>query len=152
MHVKRRALGGSSDLVFSLVERSGMLGRAIRRGAFLTALLLASTESLAAQTLAPPLSRWRAAPVVPPGRPVALGDVRLFPHAVAASPSHSHVTTGLLIGGIVGAVTTGMFLAAFCSDPDTRCGADEVGRAVVIIALPPTVLGAVIGSLIRTKA
>ncbi|HXZ71051.1 MAG TPA: hypothetical protein VEH31_09320, partial [Streptosporangiaceae bacterium] len=67
------------------------------------------------------------------------------------SASHRHTTTGLLIGGLVGAAATGAFLAAFCRDPDTRCGTDEVARAVIIIALPPTVLGAMIGSLIRTK-
>jgi hypothetical protein len=59
--------------------------------------------------------------------------------------------TGLLIGGAVGAVATGVFLAAFCSDPDTQCGADEFGRAVLIIGVPPALLGALIGSLIRTE-
>jgi hypothetical protein len=59
--------------------------------------------------------------------------------------------TGLLIGSVVGAAATGAFLAAFCSDPDTKCGADEVVRAVVIIAVPPALVGALIGSLVRTK-
>jgi hypothetical protein len=71
---------------------------------------------------------------------------------VASSETHSHTLTGLLVGSLVGAVATGVFLAAFCSDADTQCGADEVGRAVVIIAVPPAVVGAVIGSLIRTKS
>jgi hypothetical protein len=70
---------------------------------------------------------------------------------VANSETRSHTLTGLLIGGLVGAAATGLFLAAFCSDADTQCGADEVGRAVLIIAVPPAVVGAVVGSLIRTK-
>jgi hypothetical protein len=57
----------------------------------------------------------------------------------------------LLFVSVLGGVAPGVFLAAFCNDPDTQCGADEVVRAVVIIAVPPAVVGAVIGSLVRTK-
>jgi hypothetical protein len=59
--------------------------------------------------------------------------------------------TGLLIGGLVGSAATALFLAEFCGDSDTECGADEVGRAVVIIAVPVAAGGALIGSLVRTK-
>ena len=69
----------------------------------------------------------------------------------AVSESHAHTLTGLLIGGLVGAAATGIFLAASCSDADTQCDADEVGRAVLIIAVPPALAGALIGSLIKTK-
>ena len=65
--------------------------------------------------------------------------------------TRSHTGTGLLVGGIVGAVATTVFLAGFCSDPDTQCGADEVGRAVLFIAVPAALVGTLIGSLIRTK-
>lgn len=65
--------------------------------------------------------------------------------------TRSHTGTGLLIGGLVGAAATAIFLAGFCSDPDTQCGADEVGRAVLIIAVPPALVGMLIGSLIRTR-
>jgi hypothetical protein len=65
--------------------------------------------------------------------------------------TRSHTKTGLLVGGIVGAVATTVFLAGFCSDADTQCGADEVGRAVLFIAVPPALVGTLIGSLIRTK-
>jgi hypothetical protein len=57
----------------------------------------------------------------------------------------------LLVGGLIGAAATTVFLVAFCSDPDTACGADEVGRAVVIIAVPCAAAGALIGSLVRTE-
>lgn len=65
--------------------------------------------------------------------------------------THSHTGTGLLVGGIVGAVATTVFLVGFCSDPDTQCGADEVGRAVLFIAVPTALVGTLIGSLIRTQ-
>ena len=124
---------------------------AVRGSALLAVVILASTKPLAAQALGPPLPCWRAERPAQTGRPVSLADVRILLHSPVESPRHSHTRTGLLIGGLVGAAATGAFLAAFCSDPDTRCGANEVARAVIIIALPPTVLGAAIGSLIRTK-
>lgn len=65
--------------------------------------------------------------------------------------TRSHTGTGLLIGGLVGGVATAVFLAGFCSDPDTECGADEIGRAVLFIAVPTALVGTLIGSLIRTK-
>lgn len=65
--------------------------------------------------------------------------------------TRSHTRTGLLIGGLVGSVATAVFLAGFCSDPDTECGLDEIGRAVLFIAVPAAAAGALIGSLIRTK-
>jgi hypothetical protein len=68
----------------------------------------------------------------------------------STSKTHSHTLTGLLIGSAIGLAATGLFLAAFCGDPDTECGADEYGRAIVIIAVPAAAAGALIGSLIRT--
>ena len=65
--------------------------------------------------------------------------------------TRTHTGTGLLVGSIVGAVATGVFLAGFCSDADTQCGADEVGRAVLIIAVPTALVGTLVGSLIRTE-
>ena len=65
--------------------------------------------------------------------------------------TRSHTGTGLLIGGLVGGVATAVFLAGFCSDADTQCGADEIGRAVLFIAVPTALVGTLIGSLIRTK-
>jgi hypothetical protein len=64
----------------------------------------------------------------------------------------SHTGTGLLIGSLVGAAATTVFLVAFCGDPDTACGADEVGRAVLVIAVPCAAAGALIGSLIKTES
>jgi hypothetical protein len=65
--------------------------------------------------------------------------------------TRSHIRTGLIIGGVVGAVATTAFLAAFCGDPDTACGADEVGRAVVLIGVPCAAAGGLIGWLVRTE-
>ena len=124
-----------------------MLRHSGTTAAFLTVLLLGTTSMLPSQPLAPSLTAWR-----PTLRIESTVRVAPFPQVAASSESHAHTLTGLLIGSLVGGVATGVFLAAFCSDPDTQCGADEVGRAVVIIAVPPAVLGAVIGSLIRTKS
>jgi hypothetical protein len=59
--------------------------------------------------------------------------------------------TGALVGALVGGAATALFLSGFCSDPDSACQADEVARAVVIIAVPPTVLGALVGAVIWTE-
>lgn len=115
-------------------------------GVLLAVLLLGTAQILPSQVLAPRLTAWR-----PTLRTASTGRMVPVPQVVASSETHSHTLTGLLIGGLVGAVATGVFLVAFCGDPDTQCGADEVGRAVLIIAVPPAVVGAVIGSLIRTK-
>jgi hypothetical protein len=115
-------------------------------GLFLAVLLLGTAQTLPSQALGPGLTAWR--PTLWTERPVRGA---LVPLGVANSETHSHTLTGLLIGSLVGAAATGFFLAAFCSDADTQCGADEVGRAVLIIAVPPAVVGTVIGSLIRTQ-
>jgi hypothetical protein len=81
-------------------------------------------------------SDWSLRPLVP---------------AAAEPETRTHTLTGLLIGGLVGAAATTVFLVAFCGDPDTRCEADEVGRAALIIAVPAAAAGALIGSLIRTR-
>jgi len=57
----------------------------------------------------------------------------------------SHVARGAIIGAIVGGAATGLFLAAFCSDPDTLCEADEFAKVGLIIGLPPVALGTAIG-------
>jgi hypothetical protein len=116
-------------------------------GLFLAVLLVGTAQTLPSQALAPRLTAWRS--TLWTESPVRGA---LVPQVVASSETHSHTLTGLLIGSLVGAAATGLFLAAFCSDSDTQCGADEVGRAVLIIAVPPALVGAVIGSLIRTKS
>jgi hypothetical protein len=75
--------------------------------------------------------------------PVISREVHLAPR--------SHTGTGLLVGGAVGVAATTLFLVGFCSDSDTECGLDEVGRAVIFIAVPITAVGGLIGSLIRTE-
>jgi hypothetical protein len=83
------------------------------------------------------------------GRPRAESGVRLALAQRAAT--RNHTGTGLLIGGLVGAAATTLFLVAFCGDPDTACGVDEVGRAAIVITPPFAVAGALIGSLARTE-
>lgn len=107
----------------------------------LGALLSGASTRLHAQAAAPPLQSWRIEAL--------RSDEPLVPLA-SDSTSRSHTGTGLLVGGLVGAAAATVFLVGFCGDPDTACGADEVGRAVVIIGVPPAVVGALIGSLIRT--
>jgi hypothetical protein len=129
-----------------------MSARATPRGLLLAALLVGSTDLLAAQALAPPLPNWRLGQPAETSLSLAATAAASLPRLDLDSRGHSHTMTGLLIGGLVGAAATGVFLAAFCSDPDTRCEGDEVGRAVVLIAVPSAVVGAIIGSLIRTKS
>jgi len=45
-----------------------------------------------------------------------------------------------------------VFLIGFCSDPDTSCQADEVGRAALVFAVPAAAVGALIGALVRTES
>jgi hypothetical protein len=104
----------------------------------LLAIGLGSPARLQAQALEAPLPSWSLDDSPRPWRWDSLS-------------TRSHTGTGLLIGGLIGSVATTVFLVGFCSDPDTQCGADEVGRAVLIIGVPPALVGMLIGSLIRTK-
>jgi hypothetical protein len=117
----------------------------------LALLLLGGSDGLAAQAAAPALPSWRAGLPVQPAPPGWAGSAGPLVPVASRSATHGHALTGLLIGGLVGGAATAAFLAAFCGDPDTQCGADEVGRAVVIIAVPAALAGALIGSLIRTS-
>jgi hypothetical protein len=62
----------------------------------------------------------------------------------------SKVVTGAAVGFGLGATASLLFLAGFCGG-DTVCGGDEWLRAFTLIALPPTLVGAGIGLLIRTE-
>jgi hypothetical protein len=127
-----------------------MPARKILGSVLLSVLLLATTDFLSAQALAPPFPSWH--PQLPAETILPSLAKEAAPVSARAMSSHgqSHTMTGLLIGGLVGAAATGVFLAGFCSGSDTHCGGDEVGTAAVIIALPLAVVGAIIGSLIRT--
>ena len=119
----------------------------------LPALALGRPPSLYAQAAAPPLPTWHAGSSLPGDAATqrwAWGTTPLTP-SVKSPDTRSHTWTGLLIGGLVGGAATAVFLTGFCGDPDTACGADEVGRAVVLIAVPAAAAGALIGSLIRTE-
>jgi hypothetical protein len=114
-----------------------MLGRCTILALLALSLCLATPARLQAQGIGAPFRSWSP-------------DSSMHWRTDTLS-DRSHTGTGLLIGGIVGAVATTIFLAGFCSDPDTQCGADEVGRAVLFIAVPAALVGTLIGSLIRTK-
>lgn len=114
-----------------------MLGRCTIPALFALSLCLASPVQLQGQALGASFHSWS---------PDSSRHWR-----TDTLSTRSHTGTGLLVGGIVGAVATTVFLVGFCSDPDTQCGADEVGRAVLFIAVPPALVGTLIGSLIRTK-
>ena len=56
---------------------------------------------------------------------------------------------GAVVGLGLGAAATVAFLAGFCDDSDTSCEGDEYLNAFALIALPPAIVGAVIGALIK---
>jgi hypothetical protein len=116
-------------------------------------LCLGGSARLQGQALGTPMHSWssdRALLGEPETRQRYLGST-LRPWRSDTLSTRTHTGTGLLIGGLVGGVAAAVFLAGFCSDPDTQCGADEVGRAFLFIAVPTAVAGTLIGSLIRTK-
>jgi hypothetical protein len=119
----------------------------------LAVLGLAHPISLQAQVADVPFPSWHQELNPAAGRTGGSGSQRHVPGDVLiqGSATRSHAGTGLLIGGIVGAVATTVFLVGFCGDPDTACGADEVGRAVVLIAVPCAAVGTLIGWLVRTE-
>jgi hypothetical protein len=122
-------------------------------GLLASILLISVGAGVHAQEAARPLPAWQPALPVP----ALIGDQRSAKNIVPRLAPHgglskrSHTGTGLLVGGIIGVAATTVFLIGFCDDPDTQCGIDEVGRAVVFIALPVAAVGALIGSLIRTE-
>jgi hypothetical protein len=120
--------------------------------AWLLAILCFGPEDgLLAQAAARPLPAWEAALPVQ-GSSGSLGWAeapRQIPQNNLAAGSQ--VRTGLLVGSIIGAAATTVFLIGFCSDADTECGADEVGRAVLFIGVPAAALGALVGSLIHKE-
>jgi len=128
-----------------------MLRRTATIGLILTLVSFVPCEGLWAQTASGPLPRWRPDLATVDNLRHNESDSGPLVPIQDSSPTRSHTWTGLLVGGLVGGVATAVFLSAFCGDPDTQCGADEVGRAVLIIGVPPAVVGAIIGSLIRTK-
>jgi len=128
------------------VRHAGPLGVGL-----LLALPLSGAAGLQAQASAAPLPAWRAR--IPEDGADLRRPVRQVVRFVATDSvrTRSHTWTGLLIGGLVGAAATTVFLIEFCGDPDTECGADEVGRAALVFALPAAAVGALVGSLIKTE-
>jgi hypothetical protein len=119
----------------------------------LAGLLCGGAGGLHAQAAPAPFPGWRPELPAPGADAPRRWDRRAIPGGAVASrvETRSHTWTGLLVGGAVGAAATTVFLIGFCGDPDASCGADELGRAALIIGLPPAAVGALIGSLIRTE-
>ncbi len=107
----------------------------MKTGLLVSILLLGGARAVQAQVAARPLPTWEA--TLPRG-------------AGIQDSTRSHTGTGLLVGGIVGVTAATVFLIGFCADPDTKCEMDEVGRALLFIAVPTAALGALIGSLIHS--
>lgn len=55
-------------------------------------------------------------------------------------------------GGVGGFLaSTGIFLAAFCSDPDTSCDAANVGTVALVIGVPTGAIGTLVGLLLADE-
>ncbi len=53
------------------------------------------------------------------------------------------------VGGFLGA--TGIFLAGFCSDPDTSCDADTVAIVALVVGAPAGAIGTLVGLLLADE-
>ena len=134
--------------------RRTVVGLGSRASVFITALLMLNiwgSTQLDAQARPSGMPRWRAELPATQHFQTFADPLEYTIPADSLSKTRSHTLTGLLIGSAVGLAATGLFLAAFCSDADTECGADEYGRALVIIAVPAAAVGALVGSLIHTR-
>ena len=120
-----------------------------RTGWVLIVLFLFSGGALQAQAAAQPFPSWQAASPLPGSFEHQTWVQQAVPQSGLAAGSQ--VKTGLLIGSIIGVAATTIFLIGFCSDADTECGADEVGRGVLFIAVPAAAAGAPVGSLIHKE-
>lgn len=99
------------------------------------------------------VSAWRGDTLI---LDLASGDRRALPVAAlhrleVSQGTKSKLVTGAAVGLLAGTAATVGFLALFCDDPDTLCEADEFVRAFTIIALPPTVAGALVGLAVRVE-
>lgn len=117
--------------------------------AAVAALVLVSGTHSHAQARAPAWAVWEPAlPVEAPAGPVGAPAVALD------GERKSHAVTGLLVGATVGALGTLIVLSSVCSDADedTDCGGSRTFPAkMVVVAIPFALLGAVVGSLIKTR-
>jgi hypothetical protein len=114
---------------------------------------LAPEQALRAQVAGVPFPTWHGELLLQAGRARLSGAQDQVTSLVFEEgfDTRTHTRTGLLIGSVVGVAATTVFLVGFCGDPDTACQADEIGRAVVLIALPCAAAGALIGWLVRTE-
>ncbi len=150
-----------------------MLTRPLPISTLATAWLLSCCAALRAQggdplpiparvrVLAPPLVRVPVVATITARRPDSLlldipaqGPLSIplvsVQRVEISRGKRANTATGALVGLLVGGAATAAFLAGFCGG-DTLCETDEVVRAFAIIAAPPTLVGALIGSAVRTE-
>jgi hypothetical protein len=95
------------------------------------------------------MASWQ--PVLPSAGPVAPAAATRI---AIKSETRSHTLTGLIVGAVVGGLGTYVALNSLCSDADedTDCGGESSRlRAALIVAVPAAALGALVGTLIKTK-
>jgi hypothetical protein len=117
-----------------------------RAACLLSAIALGAVSPLGAQRAAPP----RFSGVQPPTLE-APRERYATPALTDSSATRSHTGEGALIGGVIGVTLASSFLLLYCDGVDNACDVAELGRAMVIIALPPTLVGALIGSAVHTR-
>lgn len=64
---------------------------------------------------------------------------------------HGHAARGAVIGAAGGLAFTIFFLSQFCDPYDSPCQGDEYVKAATIFTIPPALVGAAIGALVRTE-
>ena len=127
-----------------------MRGIVLATGLLPTIFLATTPGALHAQMAGRPFQSWTGKHP-DGGPPGASASQRLSGRVGTRGSARSPAGEGLLIGGVVGAVVTTVFLLNFCAGSDTSCGADEVGRAVMVIAVPCAAIGALLGSTGKTE-
>ena len=118
-------------------------------GLLTAGLMVGTSVTMEAQQASFTMPTWEASPsAILPGGSWSWASAAPVP--APDRPARSHTATGAVIGGVVGVAAAAVVLTQFCDDPDTACGVDEVGRAVALFTVPTALVGAVVGSLIRT--
>ena len=115
-------------------------------GVLVAALLLGAPSHALAQLAVGPFAVWEND--APPDREPGTRRITGATLPDSERSAGNHAGTGLLVGVGVGIAAATVFLIQFCNDPDTECGADEVGKGVAVFTVPAALAGALIGALI----
>lgn len=82
------------------------------------------------------------------------GETMSFPLDSIASLAVSRGKSWVppVVGGVGGLlIPTGVFLAIFCSDPDTSCDGENVLIVTALIGVPSAAIGTLVGLLLRDE-